>query len=183
MMSKTLFLIAGANGSGKTTLAKELLKDNLDVIFLNADEIALEINDPIGLLAGKVLLRQLDELVSSGRSIVLESTISGKHHYRVIRKAQNAGYVIHLLYIFIDIVEISIARVRNRAIYGGHNIPETDIRRRYMRSLVNFWETKKLTDTWKLYHNNYSECELIAHGNEIENILNRNAYRNFKGLI
>lgn len=42
-MKKQLFIIAGANGSGKTTLAKELLQE-YPLKFLNADEIAKEIN-------------------------------------------------------------------------------------------------------------------------------------------
>ena len=38
-----LYIISGPNGSGKTTLAKELL-ENEDLEFLNADEIAKNIN-------------------------------------------------------------------------------------------------------------------------------------------
>ena len=43
---KTLYIISGANGSGKTTFAKSFSSIN-DLYFINADEIAKELDKEI----------------------------------------------------------------------------------------------------------------------------------------
>ena len=50
-MSK-LYIVSGANGSGKTTFSKKLTQE-LNIYFLNADEIAKEI-DPHNTTGGEV---------------------------------------------------------------------------------------------------------------------------------
>jgi len=42
-----------------------------------------------------------------------------------------------LVYIGTEAVETNLTRIANRVLAGGHNIPETDVRRRYQRSLRN----------------------------------------------
>ena len=45
-------------------------------------------------------------------------------------------------------------RVAERFRKGGHDVPEADIRRRYRRTLVNFWEIyRNLTDHWLITNN------------------------------
>ena len=42
-----------------------------------------------------------------------------------------------LVYIGTKSVEINLARIRDRVLAGGHDVPESDVRRRYNRSLEN----------------------------------------------
>ena len=51
--------------------------------------------------------------------------------------AHRFGFAIVQVYIGTDNVEINLGRIRNRVLAGGHNVPETDVRRRYQRSLAN----------------------------------------------
>ena len=45
-------------------------------------------------------------------------------------------------------------RVRERVQKGGHSVPEVDIRRRFWRSLKNFWTLYvPLADHWLLVYN------------------------------
>jgi len=180
--NKTIFLIAGANGSGKTTLAKELLKNEEGLVFLNSDEIALEIKDSIGINAGKVLLKRFDNLLSENKSIVIESTISGKHHFNIIKKARKANYQIKMIYVYLDIIELNIARIQNRVALGGHDVPLKDIVRRYKRSLINFWKTIEEVDFWRLYCNTDVMFSLIACGNKELNIINESKFNIFKRI-
>ena len=77
-MSKILYFVAGANGSGKTTFAKELLKKE-KVGFLNADEVmAAKSLTPMG--AGKEYFGQLDKAIKVRKSVILETTLSGRNH-------------------------------------------------------------------------------------------------------
>jgi predicted ABC-type ATPase len=58
-----------------------------------------------------------------------------------------------ILYFFkLPSAEFAIARVKLRASRGGHNIPERDIRRRFVRSWDNFNTLyKPLVDSWAIF--------------------------------
>jgi predicted ABC-type ATPase len=175
------YLIAGANGSGKTTLARELLR-NEEIEFLNADEIAAEIKDRVGLASGKILLKKLDDTLTAKKTCAVESTISGKHHLKILEKARTLGYEVIFIYVFLDNVNLNIARVRRRVLLGGHNVPEADIRRRYERSIANFQKARALSDRWELYYNGGGDCDIIARGNAEEEVFDNILYTCFKGL-
>ena len=59
------------------------------------------------------------------------------------------SYRINLYYFKLSSVDISISRVHNRVKQGGHNIPITDIVRRFEKSYFNFQNIyKPLADAW-----------------------------------
>jgi len=179
-MSKKLYLIAGPNGSGKTTLANELVKEE-KIPFLNADEIAKKRSDKLGLKSGRILLRKLDERLSSGESVVLESTISGSYHNRIIARAKKEKYEIIFVYVFLDSVEQNLARIKQRVALGGHDVPECDVRHRYLRSINNFWKTAEQASHWELYYNGENNYEIIARGKaDIVEIIDDVVYNKFK---
>ncbi len=162
-MKNRLYIIAGPNGAGKTTLAKELVKDE-SITFLNADEIAMRHHDNIGLLSGRILLDRFDKLVDLGKSVVLESTVSGNHHNRIIEKAHKSKYEIIFIYVFLDSVRQNLERIKHRVAMGGHNVPSADVVRRYARSMKNFRDIIEKVDYWELYYNGENNYELVARG-------------------
>ncbi len=179
-MSRKLYIIAGPNGSGKTTLAKELIKEE-NIAFLNADEIAQRLHDNIGLAAGRALLDKLEMCLKCKESVVLESTISGNYHERVIQHAKEAKYEIVFIYIFLSSLEQNLARIKQRVMLGGHNVPETDVRRRYKRSLHNFGRVQKSVHQWELYYNGENSYELVARGcGDLVEIIDDALYNQFK---
>jgi len=179
-MTRKLYLIAGPNGSGKTTFAKELVKED-NIVFLNADEIAKRLHDNIGLAAGRALLDKLEICLKCKESVVLESTISGNYHERVLQHAKKAKYEIVFIYIFLSSVEQNLARIKQRVMLGGHNVPEIDVTRRYKRSLKNFWDIQKTVNQWELYYNGETSYKLIARGcGDILEIMDDALYNKFK---
>ena len=52
-------------------------------------------------------------------------------------EAIECGFFVRLVYICVDGPERSIQRVRERVARGGHDVPDRDVRRRYVRSLAN----------------------------------------------
>lgn len=180
LMEKKLYIIAGPNGSGKTTLAKELVQEE-KITFLNADEIAAQRCDTVGMLAGRILLNKLEKCFTTGDSIVLESTVSGNYHSRVIARAKKEKYKVVFVYVFLLSVEQNLARIRQRVALGGHNVPVADVKRRYKRSLQNFFDIIPSVHEWMLYYNGGDNFDMIAQGSgEKLEIMNEVVYNKFK---
>lgn len=183
-MEKVFYLVAGANGSGKTTLSKKLLPaDNL--VFLNADEIAKSINpdniESVKISAGKEVFKRLRIILEKGENFAMETTLSGKLHLKIIEQVRKFGYKVVLIYAFLDNPELCINRIKVRVKMGGHNIPDEDVRRRYVRSKNNFWNLyKDESDEWLLFYNGGDKYFEIAHGivGNID-ILDKDLYDNF----
>ncbi|MDR1337999.1 MAG: zeta toxin family protein [Rickettsiales bacterium] len=165
-MKPIFYLIAGANGSGKTTLGHELLDKEKELIYLNADELAAKMDDKIGISAGKIIHTNLKEVISSRKSFVWESTISGNHHIGILEKARKAEYEIVFVYIFLDSPDVNLARIKKRVALGGHDVPASDVIRRFYKSMKNFSVAAGLVDRWKLFYNGDDNFELVAEGNK-----------------
>lgn len=165
----TVLIIAGPNGAGKTTFANAVLARRPEPFeFVNADEIARRVGGggrAPDLLAGREMLRLLDELTAQRRDIALETTLATRSHAHRIERWRQAGYRIELVYLRLPNVEASLARVAGRVARGGHDIPEADIRRRFPRSL-EYLETvyKPLVDEWQLWLSGEQGLEMIDSG-------------------
>lgn len=186
--TKTLYIIAGANGSGKSTLAHYLLPVK-QLEFLNADEIAKEINpeaiDKVKITAGKEYFKRLKTFFDNEKSFIIETTLSGQTLEKTIQKAKNLNYEIILIYVFIDNPQICIERIKVRVKNGGHNIPDEDVIRRYKRSKKNFYHLyKDLVDEWAVYYNGKNNfVEVFKYENGSIEILQKSLYTEFiKGL-
>jgi len=160
---KIFYIVAGANGSGKTTFAKEFTKES-NLYFLNADELAKSYNSQIK--AGKILFEKLENLIKQDKSFVIETTLSGKYLTKYIKAAKRNGFVVKLIYLFLETPEVNILRVKQRVLRGGHNVDKKDIIRRFYRSKEMFCKVyKNLVDEWAIYYNSDEYFEKIADNN------------------
>ncbi len=168
MDSKELTVIAGPNGSGKTTFAQEFLSQTQQP-YLSADLIASQLapDDPasVAITAGRIFLQRLDEFIAGSKSFVVESTLSGRAFRRTLEKAKLAGFEITIIFVHLDSADTCVARVQERVRAGGHHVPEPDVRRRFWRSLSNFWQIyRSLADQWVLTYNVGNGFKHVAFG-------------------
>lgn len=84
---------------------------------------------------------------------MIETTLAGVTTTRHIRAAREAGFRVALVYICAEPVEVCIRRVAQRVALGGHAVPESDIRRRYRRSLANLPLIIEQVDAARLFDN------------------------------
>jgi predicted ABC-type ATPase len=76
------------------------------------------------------------------------------------------GYERHVFYLWLPSPEMAVARVKGRVKAGGHHVPEHVIRRRFGKSLVNFYQLyRPNVTTWRLYDgSSLAGRPLVAHG-------------------
>lgn len=168
MKLKNVYVIAGPNGSGKTTFAMKFMPEYVKCTnFINADLIAkgLAPFDPerAALKAGKLVLQQIQDYSHQGADFGFETTLSGRSYYTTLKRLKDAGYHLHLFFLWIPSPELALARIKERVTGGGHNIPAEDVKRRFDRGLRNlFGFYDGIFDTWMLFDNSGIKPSLIA---------------------
>jgi predicted ABC-type ATPase len=133
MHQPQLIVVAGPNGVGKTTYSRTAFESG--VLLVDPDRYSVRAEHATSMEAGRLAVRRVREALSRCEDFVLETTLSGKSPIHVIGRAKSTGYDVTLLYIGIDDPDECVRRVRRRVQQGGHGVPETDIRRRFVRSI------------------------------------------------
>lgn len=165
-----IIVIGGPNGAGKTTISRAVVRESAGLTeFVNADVIAQGLSgfDPQGAAfrAGRVMLARLRELAQSRASFAFESTLASRSFAPWIRELVEVGYEFHLVYVWLQSPALAVRRVRARVKRGGHHIPDDVVRRRFSRSLFNFWTLyRPIATTWRFYDNSSASPLAVASG-------------------
>ncbi|TAH04283.1 MAG: zeta toxin [Sphingobacteriales bacterium] len=167
-----LYIIAGCNGAGKTTASFTVLPDILNCReFVNADNIAAGLSpfnvESVTVAAGRIMLLRMNELMNDGVDFAFETTLSTRSYVSFIKKAQQLGYQVTLLYFWLSSPQNAIQRVAKRVSLGGHHIPSNVIERRYFRGIYNLINLYiPVCNTWSVFDNMVSEPVIIAEGSD-----------------
>ncbi len=188
MTPRELIVVGGPNGAGKTTFADEYVARH-GCNYVSADAIASQLS-PEGrthtrIAAGREFLGQINEAVTGSEGFVVESTLSGRTFQQVLKNAKAASFTITIVYLFLDSADTCVDRVHERVQKGGHDVPEADIRRRFTRSALNFWNLyRPLSDHWLLIYNSGNQPQDVAVGTANDlSIRDAELYAQFQHLI
>lgn len=154
-----MVMIAGPNGAGKTTLWRQLLEpmleDELEAVYINADEIERELNEAAqgdrrapqtretALQAQSEATRRRELLLSAPpgmhRHFVFETVFSDQHGHKLaeLQRGVAAGYYVVMLFVGLDDVELAQQRVHRRVAVGGHDVPSDLQHMRFPRVFAN----------------------------------------------
>ncbi len=167
-MDKNLYIISGCNGAGKTTASYTVLPEVLDCKeFVNADEIARGLSpfNPEGMAieAGRLMLKRIEELLLKDESFSIETTLATKSYLNLVRRAQQQGYRVSILFFWLRTPELAVERVAERVQHGGHSIPENIIKRRYVAGINNLFHLfMPEVDFWTIYDNTEQPRQKVA---------------------
>ena len=161
-----LIIIAGPNGSGKTTITQKVLRHEWleNAIYINPDQIAKDKfgdwNSMDAVLKSANYCQQLREkCLEDGQSLIFETVMSAPDKIDFIKRAKQKGFFIRLFFVSTSHPTINAARVANRVIKGGHDVPIPKIISRYNKSIINCREVCKITDRTYIYDNSVDNQE------------------------
>jgi predicted ABC-type ATPase len=113
------------------------------------------------------VLNEIDLFAQRRADFGFETTLSGRSYLRLIRRLKDQGYAVHFFFLWLPEVNLALSRIKDRVSEGGHDVPETDVRRRFDRSIKNFLDLyRPLGDSWLLFDNSLGTPAAIALGEQ-----------------
>jgi predicted ABC-type ATPase len=137
-------VLAGVNGAGKSSIGGATIRQQ-GAQYFNPDEAARAIRavrpelsqrEANG-LAWNEGRRLLERAIAEKLDFAFETTLGAGTMPRLLAQAADGGAEVWVWFAGLDSPERHLARVRSRVAAGGHDIPESDIRRRWYASRQN----------------------------------------------
>lgn len=151
-------VFAGPNGAGKSTHADAILAELGISTFVNADYIARGLAgqnaQTVSFAAGRIMLNRLRELTNARADFAFESTLASRSFHPFLLQLKAQGYHVAVYYFALSSSSLAIRRVKHRVALGGHDVPTDVVKRRFGRSLHNFFELyAHVADEWMVFNN------------------------------
>ena len=161
-----LIVIAGPNGSGKTTITSRILRHEWleGAIYVNPDQVAQERfgdwnSDKAVKQAAQYCEEQREQCLRDGQSLIFETVLSSEGKVDFIRRAREAGYFIRLFFVATSHPTINAARIAQRVMEGGHDVPIAKVISRYYKSILNCKRCISLADRVYVYDNSIDDAD------------------------
>lgn len=159
----TLYIIAGSNGAGKSSTGPGLLPEMVIAKHppFDGDKLKsvkqLEFRPQVngswkeaGRLADEYVYeefeRQYKYAIGHCEDFVYEGHFTEDESWELITTFKNKGYVIVMLFMGLNSVEVSKDRVFTRAKKGGHQVPEYEIEKNFYGNLYKLNKHFELFD-------------------------------------
>lgn len=155
-----LIIIAGPNGSGKTSVTKRFLHHEWAVgtTYINPDEVANEMfgdwnSKEAVLKAATFCAEWREKCLQEKKSFVFETVMSAPDKIDFIARAKKNGFFIRVFFISTSSPKINAARIADRVMKGGHDVPIPKVISRYYKSIENCKAISSIVDRLYIYDN------------------------------
>ena len=101
-------------------------------------------------------------LVEQHKSFSFETVMSHPSKVEEIKQMAQLGYQPYLYFVCIDKPEVNISRISNRVSHGGHDVPDTKVLERYVRTLELLPSLLPFCYRAYLFDNSGKKNQLIA---------------------
>lgn len=137
-----IFVLAGVNGAGKSSIGGHLLLDRgLD--WYNPDTFTRHLMATRGLslaeangVAWQVGRLRLEQAIERRDNFAFETTLGARTIPQLLARA-SATHRVHIWYCGLATVEHHLKRIAARVANGGHDIPDSKVRERWVNSRTN----------------------------------------------
>ena len=160
MRKPVLIVIAGPNGSGKTSTTRLVIKHEWadQCVYINPDEIAqTKYGDWNDVNAVRQAVEYCEEwreqLLRDHKDFIFETVLSSDGKVDFLKRAKEEGYFIRMFFICTESPTINAARIANRVMEGGHDVPIQKIISRYQKAVVNAVKVMRFADRAYFYDN------------------------------
>ncbi len=143
-----IFVLAGCNGAGKSSIGGQAFRA-AGIPCFDPDLAAREAIVAAS-AAGRFMTQgeanawawnegvaRLRRAIARQANYVIETTLGGDTIVGLLMEAAAAGIGVNAWFVGLDSVELHVARVQQRVVRGGHDIPRVDIERRFVRGRLN----------------------------------------------
>jgi predicted ABC-type ATPase len=155
-----IYVLAGVNGAGKSSIGGAMVRA-AGADYYNPDEAARALiaanpgleQTKANAAAWRQGKRLLEKAIRERLDFTFETTLGGSTMTRLLGEAASHGVEVRITYVGLSSPEDHIARVAQRVSQGGHDIPETSIRRRWRHSRQNLIQLLPALTELRVYDN------------------------------
>jgi len=155
----SLTVLAGVNGAGKSSVGGKML-NKAGAEYFNPDVYAHQLRAGVSLTQVKANAiawtygkDKLEEAIAKGADYTFESTLGGKTITTLLIDAANHSHQLEIWFVGLESVELHLQRVAKRVAKGGHPIPESAIRQRWIGSHENIIRLIPHVTTLRVFDN------------------------------
>ena len=152
-----LLIVGGPNGAGKSTFSGRL--SPVGAIVMDIDVITARVQaqlppevpiESIYFAVQSVFLDSVEEAIKKKQHFTIETNFRDNELMETISRFKQNGYHTKMIYMTLDGVEQSLARVKQRVSDGGHYVDEDSIRFNYTEGLKNLEYFSNLFDSLEI---------------------------------
>ena len=103
--------------------------------------------------AARLAAARREACLREGRSVAFETVFSGPDKVDFVERGLRGGFFVRLFFVGTDTPTINAARVAERVLRGGHDVPIRKIVDRWSRSILNCARVARLVDRLYVYDN------------------------------
>jgi predicted ABC-type ATPase len=165
-----LYVLAGVNGAGKSSIGGAMIRAS-GAGYFNPDEAARDLiaaNPRLDQVKANAAAwqqgrRLLERAIRERKDFAFETTLGGSTMPRLLSEAASQGFEVRIWYVGLTSADLHIERVRNRVRAGGHDIPESSIRRRWRHSRLNLVQLLPHLTELRVYDNSADADPAAGH--------------------